>query len=145
MKRQTKQYITVNVLLLGLCLLFFVYRSIMSRLPTMLSGCMMHDFFKIYCPLCGGTRAVSSLLQFDFVSAVRYNLFVVAMIVAVIFADIRAGVRLLKGKEKLFLCPLRVWIAAIIFFVLFAVLRNVFMIWLGYDPTGDLGVFWNHI
>ncbi|MBQ3014183.1 MAG: DUF2752 domain-containing protein, partial [Clostridia bacterium] len=66
-----------GVAILG-ALLMPLYMKVSSYLDGILGGCLMHRLF-IYCPLCGGTRAVAALLRLDFVAALKYNAFVVLM------------------------------------------------------------------
>ena len=128
----------------ALCLipLFFLYRFALTLLPAGMSGCLLHDYLFLYCPLCGGTRAVEALLHLDFLLALRYNAFVVCVILALLVADVIAWVRFFRRRAPLFRVRGWVWIAGAIALVLFGILRNYLMIAHGIDPTGDLGRLW---
>ncbi len=123
--------------------LFPVYRWILSLVNEDKLGCFLHDRLFIYCPLCGGTRAVESLLRLDFVGAFRANAVVVILILLLIALEIVALVRLLRGHERLLPLPRWSWIVLLVLLLGFAVLRNWLMIARGIDPTGDLGQVWN--
>ena len=58
---------------------------------------------------------------------------------------ILAWVRLLRGERKLFRFLAWEWIAVGVLLVVWGVARNLLMVYVGYDPLGDLGVFWNGI
>ena len=142
-KRRWTRYLVVHAVILFGVLLFPVYQSFTSRLSRLVSGCVLHDFCFLYCPLCGGTRAVSALLRMDFVEALRYNAFVVVAVLAVAVMDVVAFVRLLRKKERILPLPSWSWIPFVALLVVYTVLRNYLMIAHGYDPTGDLGFIWN--
>lgn len=122
-------------------LLFPLYMKVASWIGGIFGGCIMHRFF-IYCPLCGGTRALAALLRFDFVSAWNHNAFVVVMCIALLGLDIWAWVRYFQKKEPLIILPKWSWITFCVAFISYFILRNCLMIFFGIDPTGDLGFFW---
>ena len=128
-------------ILLLLCL-FPLYRSLADLLPAALTRCFLHDRLFLYCPLCGGTRAVSELLQFRFMEALSYNSFVVLVVFLLLVGDILLWIRAIRGKSSLLRVPGWFWIALVTVMLLYGVLRNLLMIFGGYDPVGDLGLFW---
>lgn len=142
-KRSRWIYIAVHAVIVTAILLFPVYQSLANRLTRYVPGCFVHDFCFLYCPLCGGTRAVSALLRMDFVEALRYNAFVVVAVLAVIVMDVVALTRLIRKKERILPLPSWSWIPFVTLLVVYTVLRNYLMIAHGYDPTGDLGFIWN--
>lgn len=127
-----------------MALLFPLYMKAASWISSVLGGCLMHRFF-IYCPLCGGTRAVAELLRFDFAAAWNYNAFVVLLCFAILALDVWAWVRYFQKKEPLIIFPKWSWIVFCVVLIIYFILRNCFMIFFGIDPTGDLGFFWEAI
>ena len=127
-----------------MALLFPLYMKAASWISSVFGGCLMHRFF-IYCPLCGGTRAVAALLRFDFAAAWNYNAFVVVLCVVALGLDVWAWVRYFQKKEPLIIFPQWSWIAFCFVLVTYFILRNCLMIFFGIDPTGDLGYFWEAI
>ena len=123
--------------------LFPLYGRLAPKLFAGRGGCFLHDWLSVYCPLCGGTRAVSALLRLDIAQAFRLNAFVVLLIALAIGLDIWAFVRLRRGRERLLPLPNWSWIVVLVLAILFAILRNYLMIAHGIDPTGDLGRIWN--
>ena len=126
-----------------LCLLLLpLYMRLTSYLGGIFGDCLMHRFF-IYCPLCGGTRAVAALAHLDFVSAWNYNAYVVVLGFVALGVDAWAWVRYFQKKEPLIILPKWAWIVFCASLVFYLILRNVLMIFFGIDPTGDLGYFWD--
>lgn len=125
-------------------ILFPLYVKVANYVSSIFGGCLMHRFF-IYCPLCGGTRAVAALIRLDFEAAWNYNAFVVLLVAVALCLDVWAWVRYFQKKEPLIILPKWIWIAFCSALVIYFILRNVLMIFFGIDPTGDLVYFWDAI
>ena len=123
-------------------ILFPLYMKVAAWISQIFGGCLMHRFF-IYCPLCGGTRALAALIRFDFAAAWNYNAFVVILAVIALGIDVWAWVRYAQKKEPLVIFPNWAWIVFCTVLVFYFILRNVLMIFFSVDPTGDLGYFWD--
>ena len=124
-------------------LLFPFYQKITSILSLFLTSCVLHDRFALYCPLCGGTRALQALLTGDIGAAFSLNPLVTLLFFAALAWDLRALIFLLRGKAKIFRLPTWVWIVLIGVTLLYGVLRNILLVTEGYDPLGDLVEFWH--
>lgn len=124
-------------------ILFPLYVKISRLITLVIPGCVFHDFLRIYCPFCGGTRAAEALLSFDVGEALRYNALVVVLLAvgAVLYGI--AWVRLCRGETRLTSIPVWGWRALLVAIILFGVVRNVLMLAFGIDPLGDLQIFWN--
>ena len=138
-----KRFLLWQLALVAATALFPVYRWGLNFVNERWLECVLHDRLWLYCPFCGGTRAVGALLCFDFVGAFRANAMVVILIVLLIALEIVAIVRLCRGHERLLPLPGWSWIVLLALILGFAVLRNWLMIAYGIDPTGDLGGIWN--
>ncbi len=57
--------------LLGAMILIWYVRFFLPHMPF--GGCMFHAVTGLYCPGCGGTRAVLALLHGDLVRSLRYH------------------------------------------------------------------------
>ena len=141
--RTVHYYIWIHVGLFAVLLLFPLYQRLADLLPSFLTRCFLHDRLFLYCPLCGGTRAIAALLRLDFVSAFAFNPFVTLSLLVALGLDVCALIRLLQGKSDLFPIPGWFWVIMTILMIVYAVLRNYLMIAYGYDPTGDLVFIWN--
>ena len=124
-------------------LLFPLYARLSRRITLVIPGCAIHDFLRLYCPFCGGTRAVEALLSLNVVNAMQSNALVVLLLAvgAVLYGI--AWVRLFRGETRLVSIPTWGWRALLVAVILFGVARNLLMIAFGMDPLGDLQVFWN--
>ncbi|MBE6633018.1 MAG: DUF2752 domain-containing protein [Ruminococcaceae bacterium] len=144
-----KTMLVLHLAVFAAILLFPIYRLLAAWgrnfLPTLMSGCFLHDWLMLYCPLCGGTRAAAALLRLDFAEALRSNALVVASVPIAAVLYVRAWVRLRRGEEKLFAVPHWTWITAVTALAVFGILRNLLMIFCAFDPLGDLLWFWNGI
>ena len=59
--------------------LFPFFRVGATAVFSVIPVCILHDWLHIYCPLCGGTRAVDAMLHFHFDDALRFHPVVVAV------------------------------------------------------------------
>ena len=125
-------------------LLLPLYMRLANWMGSIFGGCIMHRLF-IYCPLCGGTRALEALARFQFVQAWNYNAFVVVLCAIALGLDVWVWVRYFQKKEPLIILPPWSWIVFCFVLVTYFILRNCLMIFFGIDPTGDLGYFWEAI
>lgn len=144
-RKAAKRYALLHAFLIVAAALFPLYVKLAAKISDGLPTCFLHDFLFLYCPLCGGTRAVSALLRLDIPAALRYNAFVVVIIAAALIFDGIALVRLLRGEKQLWRVPGQLWVVAVIAMAVFGIARNALMIWWGFDPLGDLSIIWNRI
>ena len=142
-KRAAQRYLLIQIGLVCAVCLFPLYRSAAEQLSRVITNCVLHDRLFLYCPLCGGTRAIAALLDLDIALAFEYNPFVILGILVAIVLDTVALFRLLRGHHRLMPLPQWFWITVLIFMIGYGILRNWLMIGFGYDPIGDLGAFWN--
>ncbi|MBQ9805315.1 MAG: DUF2752 domain-containing protein [Clostridia bacterium] len=82
-----------------ICLLAVLLRRFLQNAPPILSNCWVHDLLFLYCPLCGGTRALGAMLRFDFFEAFRYNAAVVIFSALFLIGDLVLLIRLLRKKR----------------------------------------------
>ncbi len=143
-KLRHPRFLALHGVVLLAALFMPLYIKVANWLGGVFGGCLMHRFF-IYCPLCGGTRAIAQLTRFHFVEAWNYNALVVILCVVVLALDVWAWVRYFQKKEPLIILPRWSWITACVLLVTYFILRNVLMIFFGIDPTGDLVYFWDAI
>ncbi|MBQ8310686.1 MAG: DUF2752 domain-containing protein [Clostridia bacterium] len=129
------------IIMLG-AILMPVYRALIALLPSQLFGCALHDVLFLYCPMCGGTRAVEALLHLDPWGAMCANAYVTVLLFVAVIADAVAWMRYFRKQEPLLRIPAWGWIAFAVTLSVWFVLRNYLMIAYGIDPTGDLGAFW---
>lgn len=84
--------------------------------------CFFHKVTGLYCPGCGITRMILSLVKGDYYQAFRYNplLFLLLPLFLFLILNYFLGYRLLKKEMQE-----KIYIFIIILLILFGVLRNI--------------------
>lgn len=141
-RREGRIFLIAHACLLVGCLLLPFYLRITSHMRFL--GCVLHDRLYLYCAFCGGTRAFSALLHFQILDAIRYNALVVGLVVWALVLDVVVLVRLLQNRRSILRFPRNGWVLMVCILVAFMILRNVLMIFWGFDPTSDLGAVWQN-
>ena len=93
-RKTAKRFALFHLIPLTCAALFPLYRYLIGLLPKRMTGCVLHDWLFLYCPLCGGTRAVEALLRLNFAAAFHANAYVVLLAVVALAHYIVAWVRL---------------------------------------------------
>ena len=115
---------------------YFLF-SALRRAGFPVVTCPLHDLLRIYCPLCGGSRAILSLLRLDFATAFRVNPAVLVSLPVLLFFYVRALIVFFRGGVFSFRVP-RGWTFALLgLFAAFFLLRNILLFAFGIDPAGD--------
>ena len=141
-KKLIGQFFLMNAALVIAAVAFLLIALLKQRVYLPIFECVTYKFFHLYCPLCGGTRAIFALLGLDVISAVKYNPFLFYLALAFVAYEIKAGVSAFKGKIDAFIVPKwLVWVTSALF-VAFFIGRNLLMIAWGIDPIGDLVGYW---
>ena len=119
-----KRVIVVICFILGLLLFSFLYYKIFSLYHIGIP-CVFHKITGLYCPGCGITRALFSIIELDFIRAIHNNLlvFILAPVLLYYFVK-KLKYWILLEKEKVILPNLIIYIMLVIT-LLFFVLRNI--------------------
>ncbi len=141
-RRFAKRYALVHAAILLCLCLFPLYRTVAEKITSVLPGCFLHDRLFLYCPLCGGTRALAALLRLELRTAWELNAYVTVLVFLLLIFDLLSLIWLLRGKTRPPRIPRPVWGVTAAALLVFGILRNYLMIAHGYDPAGDLGFFW---
>ena len=133
-KEQWITFITANSLVVLAVVLFPVYLEYRDVLP--ITKCIMLEFMHIYCPACGVTRAIKSLLQFDILASIKYNPIVFIGAVLFILYEIAMIKHLIKGGDRD--CLLKPWMAYVVlgFWMTYAIVRNILLFY-------GIDIVWN--
>lgn len=129
--------------LLNLLLFLFVvggalYLALASRAPG-LFACVFARRAHLYCPGCGGSRALYALLRFDLLASLTANPAVLGGILTLGYYEI-AFFRAARGRGRARSWPL---VAFAVLIVSFFVLRNLLLVLCGIDPLGDQIGYWS--
>ncbi len=128
-----------GVLLVGLCYLYF---ALVPRFSFLSVGCPVKRVLHLYCPGCGGTRAVGALLRGDLLTSVRSNPLVMWGLVLCVWQYIRMVRSYLRRDVECFHIPTWSWISLIVLIIGFFVVRNLLLVFVSYDYLGDNAAFW---
>jgi len=74
-------YISTMVLLIAVILLSAIYHMTGFSILGLIPPCMLHMATGLYCPGCGGTRAILSLLRGDLTASFLYHPFIIYTVV----------------------------------------------------------------
>ena len=88
--------------------------------------CLIYEVTGLYCPGCGMTRAVISLLNLDFYQAFRYNIFAIfllPLLTVYFFSEVYCWI---FEKENILFSKIPEWFWVFIFIsmIIFGILRN---------------------
>lgn len=100
--------------------------------------CVMHDVLHLYCPFCGGTRVLLSLLRLDIATAFVANPVIFVLALLFLFLDLVMLLRLIRRDTDPFRLPRLLLPSALAVLFGYAVVRNVLLICFQIDPLGDL-------
>lgn len=126
-KKRLEYYVLVQLILIFSAASFFLLLKLMEKLG--LSGCTFLEMTHLYCPGCGGTRAVESLMRLDIISSFKYNAILPVGFTLFLYYDIRALVAIIINDMRFFrenkYIPVLVFA---IFLVVYFIARNVFLL-----------------
>ena len=136
MNKTLKKLIIANIAVLLFVIGFVIY----SKYFTGKDGyvCSLYTATHLYCPGCGGTRALYALARMDIISAIRYNIAVPFGVFVYLYYNVRGFIAAIKNnneyfaKQKYILC---IVLAAVL--VLNFIVKNMLLLIWGIDimPT----------
>ena len=136
MKRARNILIAVNAFTVVGVILFVIASNIAMELDA---KCSLVEVAHMYCPGCGGTRAVYALLRLDIISAIRYNISVPFGAFVYLYYDIGALVAIISGNDKYWKNQKFILIYIFIGILLLNFLvRNILLWGFGIDVIGDI-------
>ena len=132
MTEKKKRTLIVILLLLSTLVFLIIYKRI-NNIYHIGIPCIFHKITGLYCPGCGMTRAIFSLLNLDIKQAIKYNLLVIIVIPFIIIYIINYAYiwinNLKKDPSKIFSKWL--WYILLIITILFGIMRNIkYFYWL---------------
>lgn len=111
----------ISILILFLVLIIY---HLLSHLFNFGIPCIFYKITGLYCPGCGVTRMLFSLINLDFYQAFRYNpLVFILLILYIIYLIIKIIVKLLFKKNLKI--PQVILNIIIILLILYGILRNI--------------------
>jgi hypothetical protein len=104
--------------------------------------CITKTLLKIYCPACGGTRAISSLLRFDIIDSIRHNPIVLYIAACIVLVNVLGVIAIAKKKSNIFCAWRPLVYGGIVILAVFFVIKNVLMIFFKIDLSNELINYW---
>lgn len=112
-----------NLKLAIIAILGFLLYYLLNLYTGFAIFCPFHKFTGLYCPGCGVTRMLFSLIKLDFYQAFRYNpLVFILLIIGIIYLLIKF---ILKKFNIIIKVPNYVWYILIMIVIIYGILRNI--------------------
>lgn len=116
-----KTYYKLLIPLLILLLYLFLSRKYNLYIP-----CIFNEITNLYCPGCGATRMLYSLVIGNFYQAFRYNPLLFICIPGILILGINFVLSSFTHKKSFYSkIPNLVWIMIAIIFIIYGVIRNI--------------------
>lgn len=143
---KTGKLIGYTLFLSALAGLAYAYILTAQSIPRLFLPCGMKVYFHLYCPGCGGTRAVEHLMHFQFVQSFLSNPLVLIMAAMAAYYWGKALYMLIKNKGdahyRINTAPIWAFLAVMI---IFFVIRNILLVRFGVDYLGELAKYYQTI
>lgn len=132
MTEKKKRTIIVIMLFISTILCLLIYKKI-NNIYHIGIPCIFHRITGFYCPGCGMTRAIFSLLNLNLKNAIRNNILVVLVMPFIVIYIINYAYiwinNLKKDPSKIF--PKWLWYTLLLITILFGIIRNIkYFYWL---------------
>lgn len=136
-KKQQVHFLLFHIGALLTALAFFLYvKGSRAGLFGPVS-CVFHDLFHVYCPSCGGTRAILELLRFHPVRSFLALPVVPLGAVAGLVLYVRAWVAFVRREKKLLWLPGWLIWSFLGLYLLYGLVRAVLLVGFRIDLLGD--------
>lgn len=142
-----KKYFLITIFFISLFLLAFLYNNYIGKIqsanPFLFHDCTFKNMLHLYCPGCGGTRAVDAILHLRILSSLFYHPLVIYVVICCCFFYIKIGIQLKKqnGDAEILINTACIW-GALILALTFFVVRNLLLVYGGVDYIGELKSYW---
>lgn len=124
MKKQRIKNVVLIMILLLILLITYLY---LNKIYGFYIPCLFHKLTNLYCPGCGATRCILSLLKGNIKEAFQYNPIFFTMIPFLILGIIYKIYIYIENKKDNLInrIPNYIWIIIIIILIIFGILRNI--------------------
>lgn len=138
-KRFMRDFLIINgtcIVAIGFAFLLLVLQRY-KILPS--PDCTFLTITHMYCPGCGGTRALFSMLSGNIMKSLYYNPAVVLGTMLIAYYEIGSIYTIVKNDGRYHFCkiawPVYVYTALV---VIYAIVRNVLLLHYGIDMLGNI-------
>jgi len=106
--------------------IYFVFEFLKKKIGFVIP-CMFHELTGFYCPGCGITRAIESVISLNFYQAFRYNMLVILLLPFFMVCVVDSIYCYIVDKKKTIYSkiPTNVLIVLLVITILFGILRNI--------------------
>ena len=119
---------------MNIMMIMMKFFSVFWRMP-----CFFKEVTHLYCPACGGTRAVKALLRLDLKASLFCNPIVLYGVLMCLWSAVWFMIWKFSGRKvQTFQPGLWMLYAGFVLFFGFDVIRNIGVYQFGYDYLGDL-------
>ncbi len=109
-----------------LALIFIIYFILVFKFNIYIP-CLFHKITNLYCPGCGVTRMIISILKGNLYQAFRYNMLIFILTPFLMFFSFDYIISRKKQRDALYeKIPNSIWYILIIVLVIFGIIRNIF-------------------
>lgn len=115
---------TLTILIPAILLILYILKDSLFSLLSLLPPCFLYTHFHLYCPACGNTRSLSTLLHGDLLGALSYNIVPFLVLVVAFVGYIELATYSFGTHRRLLPRRLSVYILLIIVVFLYLLLRN---------------------
>ena len=112
-----------SIKILVILIILFIIFLYLNKQFSFFIPCIFHKITHLYCPGCGATRMVLSILKLDLYSAFKYNPFLFIISPFLIWYYIVYYINWIQNKT--FKINKNIWNVLLICALIFTVLRNI--------------------
>ena len=115
-----------NVFFIVSLLFVLIVYLLISNVLGIYVPCLFHEITGFFCPGCGITRMLHSILVLDFYQAFRYNQLVFVSLPVGLYLYVDNAIKIKNNRKSIIqLIPRNLWIVIVIIFIIFGVIRNI--------------------
>lgn len=144
-KNEKITFIIFSVVLFLLLIFWIVYHFTDMCFYKEDGSCGMKMLFHLYCPGCGGTRAIDSFLHGKFVKSLLYNPVIMYLALYFLSYYLPAFLRIIglwkKKINNMIYVYILIGLLAVI--IIHFIARNLLLVYGGYDYIGECLKYWN--
>ena len=124
--------------LLNVLLLYKVLIMIFRLLEKLKhSSCIIKEKFHIYCPGCGGTRALEALLKGNPVHSLYYNPMIIILIIYIVSIVITRILESRNNDKNYYQIRKYIRVFTLLIWLVYFIARNILLRVFGIDLLGD--------